>query len=91
MTMIYVLLVVSGILAIFAVALLVAGLKVVKRLTDMNTQLMLLVAGQNEKPEALRALVASAKPPKKIIPGIADKKKKEVKTSNIDYKMTIGL
>ena len=75
--LVYVLLVVIGILAIFAATLLVAELNVVNRLMDTNKQLILLVAGQNEKPETLRALVASAKSPKKVIPGIADKKKKK--------------
>lgn len=89
--LVYVLLVVIGILTIFAATLLVAELKVVNRLMDMNKQLILLVAGQNEKPETLRALVASAKSPKKVIPGIANDKKKNNKPENTDYVMKIGV
>ena len=88
--MIYVLLVVIGILAIFAVTLLMAELKVVNRLMDVNKQLILLVAGKEPKPEsAMRALVALNKPPKKNLKGIADGKK-EKKSTNTNYTIGIG-
>ena len=90
--LVYVLLVVIGILAIFAVTLLVAELKVVNRLMDVNKQLILLVAGKEPNPEsALRALVASAKPPRKPLPGIAENKKKDDKPKNTDYVMELGV
>ena len=61
----------------------------VHQITDTNKQLILLVAGQNEKPETLRALVASNKPPQKVIPGIASGKKD--KPINTDYTLKIGV
>lgn len=60
------------------------------RLVDMNKQLMLLVAGKEAKPEALRALVASNKPPQGKLKGIAGKKDKKKKHPNTDYTLTIG-
>ena len=89
---IYVLLSLIGLLAFFAISLLVAELRVVNRLTETNKQLLIVVAGQNQKPEALRALVASNKPPQGKLRGIADgKKKKDVKPENINYTMEIGV
>lgn len=67
-------------------------LKVVNRLTETNKQLLIVVAGKDGKVESLRALVASAKLPKKTIPGITGKKNKEnKKPENTDYKMSIGI
>ena len=64
----------------------------VGRVNETNKQLLIVVAGKDEKPEALRALVASAKPPQKNLPGIAtEKKTKDDKTKNPDYKMTVGV
>jgi len=82
----------SGLFGIFSYILLMILLKVINRLAEVNKQLLIVVAGQNEKPEALRALVASDRPPKKNIPGIADgKKKKDAGTKNTDYTMEIGV
>ena len=80
-----------GILVIFCIALLTALLKSSDRIIEINKQLLIVVAGKDEKPEALRALVASQKPPKKVLPGIADKKKKEDKPQNTNCTMKIGL
>lgn len=60
------------------------------RLVDMNKQLMLLVAGKEAKPEALRALVASNKPPQKKLKGIANEKGKKESPVNTDYTLVIG-
>ncbi|KKN45587.1 hypothetical protein LCGC14_0681520 [marine sediment metagenome] len=77
-----------GLLGILAYLLIL--LKVINQLTETNKQLLIVVAGKDDKPESLRALVASNKPPKKVLPGIVDKKK-EKESENVDYKMTIGV
>lgn len=89
---IYTLLVLIGLLALFAISLLVTELRVVNRLVDTNKQLLLFAVGKSEKPEVLRALVASAKPPQGGLKGIANNKKgKNDKSKNTDYTMSIGV
>lgn len=88
---IYALLVIIGLLALFAIALLVAELRVVNRLAEVNKQLIILVAGKESKPEALRALVASNKPPQGKLKGIANEKKKEKKPTNTNYTLEVGV
>lgn len=63
----------------------------VGRLNETNKQLLIVVAGKDEKPETLRALVASNKPPQKVIPGIAGGKKKDDKQRNTNYTMSVGV
>ena len=89
--LIYVLLIIIGLLALFAIALLVAELRVVNHLAEVNKQLLVVVAGKDEKPEALRALVALNKPPQGKLKGIAGEKKKDNKPKNTDYTMEIGV
>ncbi len=60
------------------------------RLVDMNKQLMLLVAGKETKPETLRALVASNKPPQKKLKGIVNEKNKKKGSVNTDYTLVVG-
>ena len=79
-----------GVLVLFSIALLIALLKSSNRIIEINKQLLLVVAGKDEKPETLRALVASNKPPQKVIPGIAGNKTKDGKPKNTDYTMEIG-
>ena len=86
----------SGLFVLFVYILVMALLQTVKRLTETNKQLLILVAGFSGKPETngavLRALVASEKPPQGKLRGIAGKKKDEKsQSSNTDYEMTIGL
>lgn len=81
----------AGILVLFCIALLIALLKSTSRIIEVNKQLLIVVAGQNQKPEALRALVASNRPPQKVIPGIADGKKKDDKQKNTNYTMSVGI
>jgi len=88
--LIYTLLVVIGVAAILAIIHLLALLKVVNRLAEVNRQLLIVVAGKDEKPEALRALVTLNKPPQGKLKGIADGKKKDKKSTNTDYVMEIG-
>ena len=88
---IYVLLTLIGLLALFAIALLVAELRVVNRLAEVNKQLLIVVAGKDEKPGALRALIASNKPPQGKLRGIASKQKKENKSENTNYTMEVGV
>ena len=77
-----------GLLGIFSYIL----LKVVNRLAEVNKQLLIIVAGKDQKPEALRALVASSKPPQGKLKGIANgKKKKDDKSKNTDYVMEVGV
>lgn len=88
---IYVLIAVIVLLATFAVIHLRTQLKVVNRLMEVNKQLILLTAGKEAKPEALRALVASEKPPQGKLRGIATgKKKDEKRPANTNYALTIG-
>lgn len=89
--LIYVLLVMIGLLALFAIALLVAELRVVNRLAEVNKQLLVVVAGKDEKPEALRALVALNKPPQGKLKGIANGKEKDKKPTNTDYMLEVGV
>ncbi len=80
-----------GVLVLFSIALLIALFKSSNRIIEINKQLLIVVAGKEEKPEStLRALVESNKPPKKVLPGIVEKKKDE-KSKNVDYKMKIGV
>ncbi|KKM78378.1 hypothetical protein LCGC14_1360540 [marine sediment metagenome] len=66
--------------------------KAVYQITETNKQLLIVVAGKGEKPEsALRTLVASDRPPKKVIPGIAEKKQKSDENKNSNYTMRIGI
>ena len=77
---------------VYILVLLLVQLKIVNRLTETNKQLLIVVAGQNQKPEALRALVASNKPPQGKLRGIADgEKDKKDKPKNINYTMDIGI
>lgn len=82
-----------GILVLFSTALLFALLISSGRIIEINKQLMILVAGKEPKPEsALRALVASSKPPQGKLRGIVTGgKKKDDKPPNTDYQMTIGV
>ena len=80
-----------GILVLFSIALLIALLKSSNRIIEINKQLLVVVAGKNEKPEsALRALVSLDKPPRGKLKGIADGKKKDTKPANTDYTVAIG-
>ena len=63
---------------------------VVGKMIDTNKQLMILVAGKEGKPETLRALVASSKPPQKNLKGIASGKKKDKKPENTNYTLEVG-
>lgn len=87
----YELLALIGLLALFAIIILVAELRVVNRLTETNKRLLIIVAGQDVKPEALRALVAVDRPPQKELKGIAEEKKKDKKPENTNYTMKIGV
>lgn len=91
------LVIVSGLSLLFAYILVMAVLRMVKRLTETNKQLLILLAGQGGKPEVvgatMRALVASEKPPQGKLRGIGGgkKKPKETKPTNIDHVMSIGV
>ncbi len=82
-----------GIMSLLGIlAYLIILFKVINQLTKVNEQLLVVVAGKDEKPETLRALVASAKPPQKNLPGIAAKKKAgDDKPKNTNYTMEIGV
>lgn len=66
-------------------------LQVVNRLAEVNKQLLIVVTGKDEKPEALRALIASSRPPQGKLKGIADGKKKDKKTDNSNFTMQVGV
>jgi len=81
----------SAMFGIFSCILLMILLKVTNRLAEVNKQLLIVVAGKDQKPEALRALVASNKPPQGKIKGIANKDEKEKKSSNVNYTLEVGV
>ena len=84
------LVVIIGLLGILAYLIIL--LKVINQLTKVNEQLLIVVAGKEPKPEsALRALVASAKPPQGKLKGIADGKKDNKKPTNTDYSIEVGV
>lgn len=86
------LLLLAGLLVVQSFVILGLFRQTVNRLAEVSKQLLIVVAGKDEKPEALRALVASNKPPKKNLPGIGDNKKtKDNKSKNEDYVMRIGV
>lgn len=86
-------------LVILAVFLVVQSFVILGLLRQANNQrgktiqqLLIAAVGKEKTPEALRALVASDKPPRKNLPGIAENKKvKDVKPKNIDYTMEVGV
>lgn len=61
----------------------------IRQMLETNKRLLIVVAGKEEKPEhALRALIASEKPPQKNLKGIATKTEK--KSTNTNYALTVG-
>ncbi len=92
MTLIVPIAIVVSALVVVIISVLLGALVIsIGRINETNSQLMILVAGKNEKPETLRALVASAKPPKKVLPGIAQGKKETEKNKNTNYVMKVGV
>lgn len=81
----------AGFLVVIVYALLWALLKSNSRIIETNKQLIILAAGKDAKPEALRALVATNKPPQGKLRGIAPTKKETKKSGNVDYEMQIGV
>ncbi len=81
-------LVMMGLLGILVYLLIL--LKIISCLTETNKQLLIVVAGKDQKPEALRALVALNKPPQGKLKGIATGKKKGNQPLNTNYTMEIG-
>jgi len=83
----------AGLFGIFSYVLLMILYKVINRLAEVNRQLLFVVAGKDDKPESLRALVASSKPPQGKLKGLAKygKKVEKEKPKNIDYTMEIGV
>ncbi len=64
--------------------------KAVYQITETNKQLLIVVAGKDEKSgSALGALVALNKPPQGKLRGIADGEK-DKKPANTDYTIAIG-
>jgi len=85
---------VLGCLVIVAIIVLAGTLiSVVNRTTEINKQLLLVIAGKEDKPETLRALVAQDRQPSKPLAGVAAgivKGKKEEKSKNQDYVISVG-
>lgn len=84
-------LILAGLFGSFSYILLIVLLRVVNRVVETNKTLLFLVAGKDEKPETLRALVASQKHPQGKLKGIATQKKKDDKLKNTNYTMSIGI
>ena len=80
----------AGVLVLFSIALLIALLTSTNRIIEINKQLMIIVAGKDAKPETLRALVASSKPPQGKLKGIATGEKEDKKPVNKDYTLVVG-
>ncbi len=89
MTMIILASVFSGTLILWGLFLFVI-IKLSDRVTETNKQLMILAVGKEAKPETLRALVASQKPPQGKLKGIATKPVKEKEPTNQDFTLNIG-
>jgi len=86
------LLILAGLLVVQSFFVLRLFEQAIKRLAEVNKQLLLVVAGKEKNPEsALRALVALNKPPQGKLKGIADGKKEDKKPTNIDYQVKIGV
>jgi len=85
---------VLGCLVIVAIIVLAGTLiTVINRTTEINKQLLLVIAGKEDKPETLRALVAQDRQPSKPLAGVAAgivKGKKEEKSKNQDYVISVG-
>jgi len=89
---------VIAVVFIMAIVLLIyvltaALLKSIDHVNKVNSQLLLLIAGKDEKPETLRALVAQDRQPSKPLAGVAAgivKGKKEEKSKNQDYVISVG-
>ncbi len=79
-----------GLFGSISCALLVLLFNITGQITAVNKQLLIVVAGKEAKPEALRALVASNKPPQKKLRGIANEKGKKKSPVNTDYTLVIG-
>ena len=84
-------LILLGIFGSISCGLLVLLFNVVGQVTLTNKQLLIFLAGKETKPGALRALVASSKPPQGKLRGIANGKEKDKKPANTDYTMKIGV
>lgn len=82
--------VLAGLSVLLVCILVIVLLSTTKRLVDTNRQLLIFIAGREKNTGGLGALVASEKPPKGKLPGIAIKKKDD-KPKNTDYTMSIGL
>ena len=85
-------LILLGIFGSISCGLLVLLFNVVGQVTLTNKQLLIFLAGKEMKPETLRALVASSKPPQGKLGGIADGKKKgkDGKPVNTNYTLEVG-
>lgn len=64
---------------------------IIRQMLETNKKLLIVVAGKEAKPDALRALVASEKPPQGKLKGIATGKKSDgKKPANTNYTLTVG-
>lgn len=79
----------AGILVLFSIVLLIALLTSTNRIIEINKQLMIIVAGKDAKPETLRALVSSSKPPQGKLRGVATGTK-DIKSDNTNYTLSVG-
>ena len=82
--------VISSLVIVIITMLLGALIISTGRVNEINKQLMIIVAGKDAKPETLRALVASSKPPQGKLKGIATGEKEDKKPVNKDYTMVVG-
>lgn len=83
-------LILLGIFGSISCGLLILLFNVVGQVTLTNKQLLIFLAGKEAKPEALRALVASAKPPQGKLKGIANEKMKGKKSKNTNFTFEVG-
>jgi len=81
----------TGMFGIFSCILLMVLLRVTNRLADVNKQLLIFLAGKEPKPEALRALITSDKPPQGKLRGVGGEKKKEDEGGNTNYTIKAGV
>ena len=80
-----------GVIGLTVYILAVALKQATNQITRINEQLLIVIGTKDGNEAVGRALVASAKLPKKDVPGIVDKKKDEPDDAKSGFKMTVGV
>ena len=81
-------LILLGVVAVTIYCLAMAVRDAMKRMGDMNKDLMILLGTRDVGPDVGRALVAASRRPKKEIPGVAKEAKKDEESKG--YTVVVG-